>query len=172
MGCLSQQATLWSYHYTNCPTSSVLQKCIYSRNDQTLNGCRQKTHWASKPRPTSCTRFWPATVCSCKADTVEVARNTWRRQTGGDIWRSTCRDGSTHDNRWLVEGKWRDASTRTGSNCYCRNRGLSFLRASHVTRTRRAHQITAAAFYILQQRAYDHHRVNKEGNQLSKNFRD
>ena len=33
----------------------------------------------------------------------------------------------------------------------------SFLRASHVTRTRRAHQVTAAALHILQHRAYDHY---------------
>ncbi|KAG7175668.1 hypothetical protein Hamer_G024292 [Homarus americanus] len=31
----------------------------------------------------------------------------------------------------------------------------SFLRAAHVTRTKRAHQITAVALYILQKRAYD-----------------
>jgi len=33
----------------------------------------------------------------------------------------------------------------------------SFLRASHVLRTRRAHQVTAAALYILQHRAYNHY---------------
>jgi len=32
----------------------------------------------------------------------------------------------------------------------------SFLRASHVSRTRRAHQVTAAALSTLQRRAYDH----------------
>ena len=32
----------------------------------------------------------------------------------------------------------------------------SFLRASHVSRTRRAHQVTAAALWTLQRRAYDH----------------
>jgi len=35
----------------------------------------------------------------------------------------------------------------------------SFLQAAHVTRTRRAHQITAAALYILQHRAYNHYSV-------------
>ena len=35
----------------------------------------------------------------------------------------------------------------------------SFLRASHVARTRRAHQITAAALYILKHRAYDRYRL-------------
>ena len=30
----------------------------------------------------------------------------------------------------------------------------SFIKASHLTRTRRAHQITTASLYILQQRAY------------------
>ncbi|KAG1692632.1 Lysosome membrane protein 2 [Nymphon striatum] len=33
----------------------------------------------------------------------------------------------------------------------------SFIRASHVLRTRRAHQVTAAALYILQHRAYSHY---------------
>ena len=33
----------------------------------------------------------------------------------------------------------------------------SFLRASHVSRTRRAHQVTAAALSTLQTRAYDHY---------------
>ena len=33
----------------------------------------------------------------------------------------------------------------------------SFLRATHITRTRRAHQVTAAALYILQRRAFDRH---------------
>ena len=37
----------------------------------------------------------------------------------------------------------------------------SFLRAAHVARTRRAHQITAAALYILQHRAYDHNCLSK-----------
>ena len=33
----------------------------------------------------------------------------------------------------------------------------SLHKASHVMRTRKAHQITAAALYILQHRAYDHY---------------
>ena len=33
----------------------------------------------------------------------------------------------------------------------------SFLRASHVSRTRRAHQVTAAALFTLQQHAYNHY---------------
>ncbi|KAG0723068.1 hypothetical protein GWK47_043326 [Chionoecetes opilio] len=33
----------------------------------------------------------------------------------------------------------------------------SFLKASHVTRTRRAHQVTASSLYVLQQSAYSEH---------------
>ena len=33
----------------------------------------------------------------------------------------------------------------------------SFLRAVHVAHTKRAHEVTAAALYILQHRAYDHY---------------
>uniref|UniRef100_UPI00358E92D9 uncharacterized protein n=1 Tax=Myxine glutinosa TaxID=7769 RepID=UPI00358E92D9 len=41
----------------------------------------------------------------------------------------------------------------------------SFLRASHVLRTRRAHQVTAAALYILQHRAYNHYCFRSEWNE-------
>jgi len=63
---------------------------IRHSKDVVRNATEHLNLWSS-----SCTRFWSASECSCKADTVEVVRNTWRRQTGGDIWRLTCRDGST-----------------------------------------------------------------------------
>jgi len=47
----------------------------------------------------------------------------------------------------------------------------SLHKASHVMRTRRAHQITAAALYILQHRAYDHYSVTcTRDNQTQMNF--
>ena len=36
----------------------------------------------------------------------------------------------------------------------------SLLKATHVMRTRRAHQITAAALHILQHHAYDHYSLS------------
>ena len=41
----------------------------------------------------------------------------------------------------------------------------SFLQAAHVVRTRRVHQITIAALYILQHRAYDHYRTTYSGDE-------
>ena len=38
----------------------------------------------------------------------------------------------------------------------------SFLKASHITRTRRAHQITASSLYILLQMAYTVYARNTE----------
>ncbi|KAL7408249.1 hypothetical protein ABVT39_020345 [Epinephelus coioides] len=43
----------------------------------------------------------------------------------------------------------------------------SFVRASHVTRSRRAHQVTAAAVYILQHRAYNNCDTDTEDEPLS-----
>ncbi len=44
----------------------------------------------------------------------------------------------------------------------------SFLKASHVTHTRRAHQITASSLYVLLQKAYsEYSSVEEEDNQLS-----
>ena len=49
----------------------------------------------------------------------------------------------------------------------------SFLRAAHVTRTRRAHQVTAAALNILQRRAYDQYSTtNTEDDEHPGSFED
>ncbi len=56
-------------------------------------------------------------------------------------------------------GKWLNGSgwTEVMCNAGVATQGVadSFLSASHVTRTRRAHQITAASLYILMKKAYD-----------------
>ncbi|KAG0700043.1 hypothetical protein GWK47_025699 [Chionoecetes opilio] len=54
---------------------------------------------------------------------------------------------------WFA-GKWVDPSTGTSRDHNCRN-SSPLSSAAHVTRTRRAHQVTAAALYILQRRPYD-----------------
>ena len=49
----------------------------------------------------------------------------------------------------------------------------SFLRAAHVTRTRRAHQVTATVLYILQRRAYDQYSTtNTEDDEHPGSFED
>ena len=50
---------------------------------------------------------------------------------------------------WLQGSGWVQAEIATAGTAD------SFLRASHVLHTRRAHQVTAAALYILQHRAYN-----------------
>ena len=56
---------------------------------------------------------------------------------------------------WLDGSGW--AQTLVRADITTPGTAESFLRASHVTRTRRAHQVTAAALHILQHRAYDHY---------------
>ena len=60
---------------------------------------------------------------------------------------------------WLDGSGWAQALVR--AEITTPGTAESFLRASHVTRTRKAHQITAAALYILKNRAYDHY-CNRE----------
>ena len=43
----------------------------------------------------------------------------------------------------------------------------SFLKVSHITRTRRAHQITLASLFILTKRAYEHYRLILEENKVA-----
>lgn len=53
---------------------------------------------------------------------------------------------------WLENSGWVEALVQAGVT----STGTAdpFLSASHVTRTRYAHQVTAAALYMLQKRAY------------------
>lgn len=54
---------------------------------------------------------------------------------------------------WLQSSGWVEAIVQ--ANVASRGTADSFLKASHVSRTRRAHQITAAALNVLQDQAYD-----------------
>ena len=59
---------------------------------------------------------------------------------------------------WKALGKWLDSSGWTAAlvQAYIATPGKadSFLKVSHVSRTRHAHQVTAAALYTLLQKAY------------------
>lgn len=56
---------------------------------------------------------------------------------------------------WLRDSGWTEAL----SDAHVASSGVadSFLKASHVTRTRRAHQVTACSLYILLHKAYTHY---------------
>ena len=56
---------------------------------------------------------------------------------------------------WLEGSGWVEALVQ--AEIATTGKADSYLRASHITRTRRAHQVTASSLYILQQRAYDHY---------------
>ena len=66
---------------------------------------------------------------------------------------------------WLNGSGWTNAITEAG----LASSGVadSFLRASHLTRTRHAHQVTAATLYILQHRAFSQYIVSNEEPPLS-----
>ena len=56
----------------------------------------------------------------------------------------------------LENSTWLDRGNHTGiqASLATPGRAYSFLKASHVIRTRRAHQITDCSLYLLQQKAY------------------
>ena len=65
--------------------------------------------------------------------------------------------------RWQLSrlfGDWLDGSGWTQALVQVEiGMADSLLKSSHVMRTRKAHQITAAALYTLQHRAFDHYRL-------------
>jgi len=58
---------------------------------------------------------------------------------------------------WLQGSRWVQALVQAENTSAGTGTADSFLQASHVSRTRRAHQVTAAALSTLQRRAHDHH---------------
>ena len=93
----------------------------------------------------------------------------WGRQAGGNVRRPAYRDGSTEDTRLQGSG-WTHGIAQP--EIATAGTADSFLRASHVIRIRRAHQVTAAALYILQRRAYDKHSISAEYDQPPEDFKD
>ena len=63
--------------------------------------------------------------------------------------------------KWVAGSGWSDVMCNAG----VATQGIadSFLTASHVTRTRRAHQVTAASLHILMNTAYEAYKVNQQG---------
>ena len=86
---------------------------------------------------------------------MELANNSWRKSLH-------CEDLEGYILRWqplrcleiFCSGmQWVDRSTRSGRYCHTWNSQF-ILKASHVTRTQRPHQVTASSLYLLLKRAY------------------
>ena len=60
---------------------------------------------------------------------------------------------------WLEESGW--CNLLTNLEIAFAGKAESFLNASHVTRTRYAHQVTAATLHILMTKAYEKHSIEK-----------
>ena len=72
---------------------------------------------------------------------------------------------------WLQGSRWTQALVQ--AEITTAETADSFLRAAHVTRTRRAHQITAAVLYNLQRCAYDKYSTtNTEDDEHPGSFED
>ena len=73
---------------------------------------------------------------------------------------------------WKALGKWLDSSEWTAAlvqdDIATPGKADSFLKASHVSRTRHVHQVTAAALYTLLLKAYSSY--VEEHNDLADNF--
>ena len=71
---------------------------------------------------------------------------------------------------WLKDSGWE--SVLVNANISTPGRVDAMLKASHVTRTRYAHQVTACVLYILQKRAYDEYVAVTDDNQEPIGFHD
>ena len=71
---------------------------------------------------------------------------------------------------WLKDSGWE--SILVNANISRPGRVNAMLKASHVTRTRYAHQVTACVLYILQKRAYDEYVAVTDDNQEPIRFHD
>ena len=71
---------------------------------------------------------------------------------------------------WLKDSGWVEALVQ--AKVASPGIAESFLSASHVTRTRHSHQVTAASLYILLKRAHHHYKKESEPDFQAKEFDD
>ena len=71
---------------------------------------------------------------------------------------------------WIEDGGWTSVLVKAGVTTS--GTADSFLKASHVSRTRHAHQVTAAALYILMDKAYKTYREGVDEGEEPKSFSD
>ena len=71
---------------------------------------------------------------------------------------------------WLEQSGWSEALTL--SDVATAGRAESYLNAAHLTRTRYAHEVTAAALYILQQDAYEDYLIQQTSSGRPQPFED
>ena len=71
---------------------------------------------------------------------------------------------------WLKDSGWVEALVQ--AEIASAGTADSFLKASHVTRTRHAHQVTATTLYILAKRAYTQYVESQEPGSQTKSFND
>ena len=72
--------------------------------------------------------------------------------------------------KWLNYSGWAEALCNAG----VATQGVadSFLAASHLTRTRRAHQVTAAGLYVLMSKGYEEYPAKVDGSEQPKSFQE
>ena len=71
---------------------------------------------------------------------------------------------------WIEDSGWNSVLVQAGVTTP--GTADSFLKASHVSRTRHAHQLTAAALYILMDKAYKTYREGVDEGEEPKSFSD
>ena len=72
--------------------------------------------------------------------------------------------------KWVAGSGWADVMCNAG--VATQEVADSFLTASHVTRTRRAHQVTAASLYLLMHKAYEAYKTNQQDDDEPLSFND
>ena len=96
----------------------------------------------------------PLYTLSGKADPKELAYKLWRRSIHSDVWWPTHRNSVSQSSWQTSRGHWLDRSSRLGPGLLPVEQQIRFWKYPHVTRTRRAHQVTASSLYLLHQSAY------------------
>ena len=92
--------------------------------------------------------------------TVDIDKNTLTWITSIDVLDCRFHLKQKPLGDWLEESGW--CNLLTNLEIAFAGKAESFLNASHVTRTRYAHQVTAATLHILMTKAYEKHPIEKK----------
>ena len=92
--------------------------------------------------------------------TIDIDKNTLTWITSIDVWDCRFHLKQKPLGDWLEELGW--CNLLTDMEIASAGKAESFLNASHVMRTRYAHQVTVATLHILMIKAYEKHSLEKK----------
>ena len=132
----------------NMSPTIVLQCCTLWSNDKPLYEDGTKGSVTLEWKPDTNYGNGPTTLCHCQKTSVGITLYIWWGEVCDNVWWVAYWDGGLQ-NAWWHSRRMGWTTALSEARVASLGTANSFLKASHITKTRHAHQVSAASLFIL-----------------------